>query len=193
MTTYQQAITEHGTAKRAVYEVLRDLFNEGNGFRDVADWVLANAAAIHAHQSAKQPDSLEARVKALEKNGGLRKRVQTLEWKEASSDARLEELARRIEALEDAPGPRPNEAEVSALRVRMDALTETLEKMRSLDTSDVLAALVRDVALLKDALRFLADTKATSKSDIEAMEGFIRDSFGTVPQTPEARAWVDGR
>ena len=125
---------------------------------------LDNATAIHQHQ------------------GGLRKRVQTLEWKEASSEARVEELAARIQDLEDAPGPRPNDAEVSALRQRMDGLTELLEKLASLDTSDVLTALVRDVALLKDD-RIIRSHPAAKMDHI----GALMKMFGTEPQTPEAR------
>lgn len=92
------------------------------------------------------------------------------------------DLERRIQALEDAPGPRPNDAEVSALRQRMDGLTELMEKLASLDTSDVLTALVRDVALLKDD-RIIRSHPAAKMDHI----GALMKMFGTDPQTPEAR------
>lgn len=190
MTTFKEALAQHGSAKEAISRILHSIWSRHPKvfydtmvpFGDVARWVLDNAPAIHQHQSGKQADNLEARVKALETQGGLRKRVQTLEWKEASSEARVEELAARIQALEDAPGPRPNEAEVSALRQRMDGLTELLEKLASLDTSDVLTALVRDVALLKDD-RIIRSHPAAKMDHISA----LMKMFGTEPQTPEAR------
>ena len=173
---FEQALAEHGSAEEAIRHTLQNVYENAPGnmyesFGPVAQWVFANAPAIHAHQSGTQ--ATEAR---------LRKRVQTLEWKEASSEARVEELAARIQALEDAPGPRPNEAEVSALRQRMDGLTELLEKLASLDTSDVLTALVRDVALLKDD-RIIRSHPAAKMDHISA----LMKMFGTEPQTPEAR------
>lgn len=173
---FEQALAEHGSAEEAIRHTLQNVYEDAIGdiyasFGPVAQWVFANAPAIHAHQSGTQ--ATEAR---------LRKRVQTLEWKEASSEARVEELAARIQALEDAPGPRPNDAEVSALRQRMDGLTELLEKLASLDTSDVLTALVRDVALLKDD-RIIRSHPAAKMDHISA----LMKMFGTEPQTPEAR------
>ena len=188
MTTFDEALAEHGSAWKAIESVLTSIrsdyqTSDAAFYGCVSGWIRDNAAAIHQHQRGQQTDDLEARVKALEKNGGLDKRVRALEWKEASADARVEELARRIEALEDAPGPRPNAAEVSALRQRMDALTETLEKMQALDTSDVLTALVRDVALLKDYIIF-EHYPGVMRGDTR---DFRREHIGTEPQTPEAR------
>ena len=103
---FEQALAEHGSAEEAIRHTLQNVYEDAIGdiyasFGPVAQWVFANAPAIHAHQSGTQ--ATEAR---------LRKRVQTLEWKEASSEARVEELAARIQALEDAPGPRDRKSVV---------------------------------------------------------------------------------
>ena len=166
MTTFNEALAEHGSAEEAIRHTLQNVYEDAIGdiyasFGPVAQWVLANAPAIHAHQSGLDRSN-DSMINALGRE--------------------VDELAERVQALEDAPGPRPNAAEVSALRQRMDALTETLEKMRSLDTSDVLTALVRDVALLKDD-RIIRFHPAAKTDHISA----LMEMFGTEPQTPEAR------
>jgi hypothetical protein len=189
MTTFNEALAAHESAEEAIRHTLKDVYKYAHGnmtesFGPVAQWVLANVAPIHQYKRGQQTDDLEARVKALEKNDGLRKRVQTLEWKEAIADARVEELARRIEALEDAPGPRPNADEVSALRRRIDYLVETLAKMKQLDNpwEDALARVERDVALLKDSI-----VLTYTPDGYEKAREFRKAFIGTEPQTPEAR------
>ncbi len=163
---FEQALAEHGSAEEAIRHTLQNVYEDAIGdiyasFGPVAQWVFANAPAIHQHQSGLDRSN-DSMINALGRE--------------------VDELAERVQALEDAPGPRPNAAEVSALRQRMDALTETLEKMRSLDTSDVLTALVRDVALLKDD-RIIRSHPAAKMDHISA----LMKMFGTEPQTPEAR------
>ena len=172
MTTFNEALAEHGSALEAVFHSLRSAFhNNGgcvpDGYVSEAQWVLDNAAAIHQYQSGTQNDGLAARIEAIGRGSEDRDRV----------------ISIRLQKLEDAPGPRPNDAEVSALRQRMDSLTKLVTKLTDLDTSDVLAALVRDVALLKDE-NILANTTSVDES---VWRKFRDTAFGTEPQTPEAR------
>jgi hypothetical protein len=166
MTTFNEALAEHGSAEEAVRHTLQNVYEDAIGdmyasFVPVAQWVLDNAPAIHQHQSGLDRSN-DSMINALGRE--------------------VDELAERVQALEDAPGPRPNAAEVSALRQRMDSLTETLNKMQALDTSDVLTALVRDVALLKDD-RIIRSHPAAKMDHISA----LMKMFGAEPQTPEAR------
>jgi hypothetical protein len=175
MTTFNEALAAHGSAEEAIRHTLKDVYKYAHGnmtesFGPVAQWVLDNAPAIHAHQSGKN-------------ERGAQIVLQRVAIFEQDMEDSLAQLAARIQALEDAPGPRPNDAEVSALRWRIDYLVETLAKMRSLDTSDVLTALVRDVALLKDE-NILANTTSVDES---VWRKFRDTAFGTEPQTPEAR------
>ena len=175
MTTFLEALAEHGSALEAVFHSLRSAFhNNGgcvpDGYVSEAQWVLDNATAIHQYQSGKN-------------ERGPQIVLQPVAESEQDTNDSLGQLAARIQALEDAPGPRPNDAEVSALRQRMDGLTELLEKLATFDTSDVLTALVRDVALLKDE-NILANTTSVDES---VWRKFRDTAFGTEPQTPEAR------
>ncbi len=174
MTTFNEALAEHGSAKEAIRHTLQNVYEDAIGdiyasFGPVAQWVFANAAAIHQHQSESPTEKAEMlhRIGSAIRDSEDRDRV----------------LSIRLQALEDAPGPRPNADEVSALRQRMDALTETLKKMQALDTSDVLTALVRDVALLKDDRVLGYDVSVT----LDTARDFSELVFGTDPQTPEAR------
>jgi hypothetical protein len=170
MTTFNEALAAHGSAEEAIRHTLKDVYKYAHGnmtesFGPVAQWVLDNAPAIHAHQSGKASWEPNLKTAILE----------------LGSSQYL--LSKRVQALEDAPGPRADKEELSALRQRMDGLTDTLKKIQAIDTSDVLTALVRDVAFLKDD-RILRTTDSTS---LWQCAEFTRAVFGTVPQTPEAR------
>lgn len=191
--TFDQALAEHGKAGNAIAACTLAAWEAeqgsiSNGFRAVAQWVLDNAAAIAEHQSGKQAGgSIEARLAALEKNGGLRKRVQALEWQQVSTEARVEELATRIQALKDANGPRPNEQEMIALCHRVDTFSEMLKALFDANELTPLHTLVWDVALLKDFARWWAGMDPATPTLADKLCGLIESQFGTEFQTPEAR------
>lgn len=177
MTTFNEALAEHGSAKEAITEALFDAWYKFDGMAHtafeavVAPWILANAAAIAAHQSGRQndtPSQLLARIQAVERASEDRDRL----------------LSIRLQALEDAPGPRPNAEEVAALRQRMDSLTELLQKQAKLDRpwEDALARVERDVALLMDdrSIRLIPASKPVHISAFMQL-------FGAELRTPEAR------
>ena len=151
MTTFNEALAAHGSAEEAIRHTLKDVYKYAHGnmtesFGPVAQWVLANAAAIHQYQSGTQNDDLSqllARIEAIERGSEDRDRV----------------ISIRLQKLEDAPGPRPNADEVSALRRRIDYLVETLAKLHAHDTSDVLKKLVGDVQHIKKWAQLLDGPK----------------------------------
>lgn len=178
---FDEALAEHGSAKEAITRALWLEWHQYDGdAKDsfdavVAPWILDNAAAIAAHQSGTQA-SAEAMVEELTE------RIHRTQTFVVEVDQRNAALAARIQALEDAPGPRPNAEEVAALRQRMDSLAELVTKLTALDTSDVLERLVQDVALLKDwiVLTYTPD-------GYEKARQFRNTYIGTKPATSEAR------
>jgi hypothetical protein len=229
MTTFNEALAEHCSAKEVIRYTLQEVYandmgNMTESFVPVAQWVLDNAADIAAHE--RQSGAIPKGLKGAEHPHpqewlGLFDRMDGLTQLVGKQEAQINMLENRlttagrelweavdpltasVQALEDAPGPRPNAAEVSALRQRMDALTETLEKMRSLDTSDVLTALVRDVqhikkwAQLLDGPKLLTVVNALHKDVWQLKTGQSADPQPVATPEPdfnwvETACYVDG-